>query len=118
MQIPKLSAPLVKDIRTGEGIFEWALAALIAASAVTDKLSFGHSATYITILAGIKAIRRCLLKLVAAQGVVGIGEPIVPPLVNQISPETVQKFLSPQDLPLDSSVAAGPAAPENAAQGT
>lgn len=75
MQIPKLSAPLVKDIRTGEGIFEWVLSAAIAASAVTDRMSFGHAGTYLTIVAGIKGVRRLFIKLVAVQGVAGIGAP-------------------------------------------
>lgn len=78
LQVPKLSAPLVKDIRSGEGIFEWVLGALIVAATATSHLSFAHSGTYLLILAGIKGARRGLLKLVAVQKQFGIGDPVVP----------------------------------------
>lgn len=74
--IPKLSAPLIKDIRTGEGLAEYVVGAGIAALGACQDLSFGKTAAYLTILAGAKGLRRGLLKLVAVGKDVGIGDPI------------------------------------------
>ncbi len=76
LKIPKLSIPLAKDIRTGEGVLEWATAVLVALAGVTGNLSFAHTGTYLTIVAGIKGIRRGLLKIVAVQKQVGLDAPV------------------------------------------
>lgn len=76
--IPKLSAPLVKDIRTGEGVAEWALALGLVVLGACSDLSWAHSATFLTILAGVKGARRGLLKVVALQQGAGIGPPLEP----------------------------------------
>ncbi len=76
LTVPKLSAPLVKDIRTGEGVFEWVLAAADAAATLCGDLSFSKGGTFLAILAGIKGARRGLLKLVAVQKGLGVEAPI------------------------------------------
>jgi hypothetical protein len=115
MQIPRFSEPLIKDIRTGEGIFEWLTGLAIAASALTDKLSYSHSATYVAILAGIKAVRRCLLKLVATQMVMGYGAPTLPTALTsaeELLPASIVPTLAPDVPPLESSIPGGPQTPE------
>lgn len=82
--IPKLSAPLVKDIRTGEGIAEWALGAGVAVLTACGDLGVVKGATFLTILAGLKGVRRGLLKLVAAQKGV-VGEPLTPAVLGTLS---------------------------------
>jgi hypothetical protein len=82
--IPKLSAPLVKDIRTGEGILEWLLALGDLLAGVTGNLSISHTLLYGTIVAAMKSVRRLLLKAVAAQGTVGIGAPVQPAILGRI----------------------------------
>lgn len=86
---PKLSAPLVKDIRTGEGIFEWVLATAGGLAAVTGNASYSHTGVYLAILAGIKGARRGLVKAIAIQKGLGIGAPIQPGL-----PELGQALVS------------------------
>jgi hypothetical protein len=76
LMIPKLSAPLVKDIRTGEGILEWVLAAGDAAAGVTGNLSIGHTVLYGTIIAAMKGTRRVLIKVLAGQAAAGVAAPI------------------------------------------
>lgn len=73
---PKLSGPLVKDIRTGEGIAEYALGIGVAVLSVCGDISIAKGVTTLTILAGLKGVRRGLIKLVALQKGVGIGDPI------------------------------------------
>lgn len=76
--IPKLSAPLVKDIRTGEGILEYGLAGVSLGLALAGDLGYGKAATVATIAMVSKGVRRGLVKLVAVQKGVGIAEPILP----------------------------------------
>lgn len=83
--IPKLSAPLVKDIRTGEGVLEWILAVLGVLAGATGNLSVSHTALYLTIIAVSKGVRRLLLKVVAVQAGVGIGVPLEPAVLGQVS---------------------------------
>lgn len=78
---PKLSAPLIKDIRTGEGVAEWAVGAAVGALTACSDLSVAKGATYLTILAGLKGVRRGLVKIVALQQGAGIGAPLAPPQV-------------------------------------
>jgi hypothetical protein len=82
--IPKLSAPLTKDIRTGEGILEWVLAAIGVVAGATGDLSVSKTGLYLTILAVSKSVRRLLLKVVAAQKGAGIGAPLQPAILGQI----------------------------------
>jgi hypothetical protein len=86
--IPKLSAPLVKDIRTGEGILEYVLGVLGAIAGVTGNLSIAKTGLYITILAVSKGVRRGLIKLVALQNGV-IGAPTEPVVLTTLSHEIV-----------------------------
>ncbi len=65
--VPKLSAPLVKDIRTGEGVAEWLLGVGITALTACGDVTITKGVTTLTILAGLKGIRRGLLKIVALQ---------------------------------------------------
>lgn len=81
--IPKLSAPLVKDIRTGEGILEWILAGLGVVAGATGNLSIAHTGLYLTIVAASKGARRGLLKIVAAQKGY-IGAPLQPAILGEI----------------------------------
>ncbi len=83
--IPKLSAPLIKDIRTGEGILEWLTALLLVVAGATSNLSWAHTGTYLAIVAGVKGARRGLLKIVALQQGAGIGAPIQLNLLSQVS---------------------------------
>lgn len=76
--IPQLTGPLVKDVRTGEGILEDLLIVAGPVMAATGNLSFGHTALYMTILAGLKGVRRGLIKVVALQKGVGVGAPVQP----------------------------------------
>jgi hypothetical protein len=87
--IPKLSAPLVKDIRTGEGILEWLLALLGIAAGATGNLSIAKTGTYLTILAAIKGTRRLLVKVLAGQAAAGIDAPIAFTPPPALSPEKV-----------------------------
>lgn len=82
--IPKLSAPLVKDIRTGEGILEWILAGLGVIAGATGNLSIAHTGLYLTIVAAEKGARRGLLKIVAAQKGYNIGAPLLPAVLGEI----------------------------------
>lgn len=87
--IPKLSAPLVKDIRTGEGILEWLLAVLGVVAGATGNLSIAKTGVYLLIVAGIKGTRRLLVKVLAGQAAAGIAAPIpfTPPA--ELTPEQV-----------------------------
>lgn len=78
--IPKISNPLAKDIRTGEGILEYVIAAVLGLAAILPHgLTWTQTGTYATILAGVKGFRRLLLKAIALQKGVGIADPIVDP---------------------------------------
>jgi hypothetical protein len=74
--IPKLSAPLIKDIRTGEGILEWVAGAVITVAGATSSMSWWHTTIGLTILAVSKSLRRGSLKIAAANKTLGIGDPI------------------------------------------
>ncbi len=76
--VPKLSAPLVKDIRTGEGVAEWVLGVGVTALTAVGDVTITKGVTTLTILAGIKSLRRGLLKIVALQKGVGVAAPIEP----------------------------------------
>lgn len=87
---PKLSAPLVKDIRTGEGIAEWVLGVGVGALTAVGDVSIAKGVTTLTILTGIKALRRGLLKIVALQAGIGIGAPEQPAVVTDVEKKVEQ----------------------------
>lgn len=76
--IPKLSAPLVKDIRTGEGLAEYLLGIGSAVLAVTGDVNIKYGLGVTTLAVLVKGARRGLLKLVALQKGAGIGAPLEP----------------------------------------
>lgn len=76
--IPKLSAPLIKDIRTGEGLAEYALGIGSAVLAVTGDVNIKYGLGVTTLAVLVKGARRTLLKGVALQKGAGIGAPLEP----------------------------------------
>lgn len=80
----RTTSPLLRDLFTGEGILEWVLGAGLALAAVLPHgLTWTQSGTFLTILAGMKGIRRGLVKIVAIQAQQGLGAPVDP---HSISP--------------------------------
>lgn len=87
LPFPKLSAPLVKDIRTGEGVAEWALGIAVSALTACGDLSVVKGTTYLLILAALKGARRGLIKLTAAQSPYISGGPILPSRLPTVADE-------------------------------
>jgi len=76
--IPKVSAPLAKDIRTGEGVAFWLTSVGVAVTAAIDPtvLPVKWAATLVTVNAALQRVSRTLLKVVAIQKGVGVDQPI------------------------------------------
>jgi hypothetical protein len=74
MQVPKLTGPMVKLVRTGEGVLVFgANAAIIVATAITQNLSPVNGVKYAVILNSVTVISRSILKAVSAtQGLTGV----------------------------------------------
>lgn len=74
--VPKLSAPLAKSIRTGEGILVYATNVVLAvAAALPDGLSWTKAGLYLAILNGANVISRSALKFGALNAGLGIAPP-------------------------------------------
>lgn len=73
IQIPKTTSALVKDIRTGEGIAEYALGGLVVILTALGDVTVAKGVSTGVVLVIAKGARRGLLKLIAAQKGVGIG---------------------------------------------
>lgn len=101
--VPKLSAPLSKSIRTGEGILVYATnVALALAASLPHGLSWTHAGLYLTILNGIHVISRSALKFGALNVGLGIAAPsvivpVAPAAIASVAKELVsdaQEFAS------------------------
>lgn len=74
---PKLTAPLAKSIRTGEGILVYLTNVVLAVAAVLPNgLSWTHTALYLTILNGVNVVARTALKVSAVASPVLGGDPL------------------------------------------
>jgi hypothetical protein len=78
--IPKLSAPLTKAIRTSEGIMVWAVNVGTVAFTLLEssKLPPKEAGIIVAANTAFHGGYRTLLKVIALQKGVGIGEPIAP----------------------------------------
>lgn len=75
--VPKISAPLAKSIRTGEGILVYASnVALGLLGALPNGLTWKQSALFATILNGLHVVSRSMLKITAINKGLGIDAPI------------------------------------------
>lgn len=80
LSIPKVSAPLAKSIRTGEGILIYLTSVGIAAGTLIDPSALPPTEASIVVgaIAVLHTIARTTLKITALQKNVGIGAPIAP----------------------------------------
>ena len=75
---PKISTPLAKSIRTGEGILVYASnVGLVLLGALPHGLSWEKSALFGTILNGLHVIGRSAVKVSAINAGLGMG-PVIP----------------------------------------
>lgn len=74
---PKLTNPLAKAVRTSEGVLVWLINAALAAGTIIEpsKLPTKEAAIAASALTAVHVVSRTLLKVVAVQQGVGLGEP-------------------------------------------
>lgn len=93
MSVPKISSPLAKSIRTGEGILVYVFNSVLAIAAILPNgLSWTHAALYAAIVNAVHVASRTLLKISAVQKGLGVDAPI--PFEPGVDPAAIADVVS------------------------